>query len=145
MKYKGLFCAFLLAFSPMILSGCETEQVDDYDEPTTVPLFEISNEDVFENGCYEYQSDYSGNILFRCGYDDNINWNVYIVDEQIADCNADSILELTPTFVNPTTTQEQKSQYAVQKGQWIYIYCDCNSQTSEKFTNTSLLCWHWGA
>lgn len=99
------------------------------EEPPMLILFEIRNEDIFEKGYYEHYVDIPLPNLATIGSnnepDSNIEWKVYISDTQLAEDEIYALEDMEPVAVN-------KGEAEIKQGQWIYVLCNINSQTSDK-------------
>ncbi len=104
----------------------------DHEPPTSI-LVELTNEDIFEKGYYEYYFD-----VFSSGYvqissknapESGIEWKVYISDIELSEEEIYELEGTEPVAINNGETEAER-------GQWFYILCNINSQTSEAPSNS---------
>ena len=90
--------------------------------------FDISNEDIFDNGYYAVQYDtFSGAYFFwsttnNSGSD--IEWSVYVSDKELSE---DEIKELSLT----ESLGVNEGSDEVAEGQWIIVICSINKETAD--------------
>ena len=104
---------------------------------TTLPLepaaflIQVSGEDVFEKGYKgeKFTGTTTVNFAFKTPPADNAVWSVYIADDELSDEEAQKLKN-----TDPVLTGEGKLD--VKYGQWIYIFCDVNSETAEEPSKT---------
>lgn len=98
------------------------------EEPPVCLIVELKNEDIFEKGYYEHYFDTFTSGVVDIGSNNDpesdIEWKVYISDIKLTE---DEIYALEGT--NPVAVNKGKTQ--IVRGQWVYILCNINSQTSE--------------
>ncbi len=98
-------------------------------EPAEYHVVDVSNKDIFETGYYSTQAEFeygeysSHTVYFGRWADFEINWYVYVLDEEVKDL--EELKEMEPSVVN-------KGEMEIAPGQWIYVYCDCNSATADE-------------
>ena len=143
-KYKVIICGLMTAtMAVSSFTGCGTMTGNDkpaktttvvvedgpgFFEPSEDVLVRVDNEDIFETGYYSEQAKYefygpSQKVSFRRLEDRDINWYVYLLDEEVKDLK--DLEDLSPSLVN-------EGDLVIVEGQWIYIQCDCNSATAEE-------------
>lgn len=109
-------------------------------EPCTCILFNITNGDVFETGYYgmkvEYTMSSNGEVYFKKKTNDDLEWKVYVLDEELTD-GYEALEDMEPALVND-------GELELEEGQWIYVYCNCNSLTGGNPVNAEYEAWYWG-
>lgn len=99
----------------------------DHEPPTSI-LVELRNEDIFEKGYYEYEyTVFSSGVAYIVSENDSesgTEWKVYISDTRLSEEEIYALEETEPVAIN-------KGETRITRGQWIYILCNVNSQTSE--------------
>lgn len=109
-------------------------------EPCTCILFNITNGDVFETGYYgmkvEYTMSSNGEVYFKKKTNDDLEWKVYVLDEELTD-GYEALEDMEPALVND-------GELELEEGQWIYVYCNCNSLTGGNSVNAEYEAWYWG-
>ena len=108
---------------------------DDVDcEPPAGLGIDLSNEEIFETGyyCIQYDSFDGANIFFESNNekDSDVEWSVYIVDEELSIEEIDNLSTQNPVAINEGST-------SVNGGQWIYVLCNINSKTASEPSNSS--------
>lgn len=138
---KKYFSLFVLLSVMSLFFGCSNKMVaqpvnsveddsDDYiyDEPPAGMGFDLANEDVFDTGFYHVQYDTfnSAFIYFESNNepDSDVEWSVYIVDNELEDKELDELLTQEPIAINEGSAD-------IQSGQWIYVFCNINSVTAK--------------
>ena len=101
---------------------------DDMDhEPPSGMGFDISNEDIFEEGYYAVQYDSFSGAYFawsmKNNSDSDIEWSVYVSDKELSE---DEIRELSKT----KSLGVNEGSDAVAEGQWIIVVCSINKETA---------------
>ncbi|MBR4430107.1 MAG: hypothetical protein IKS75_02315 [Clostridiales bacterium] len=160
---KSILCSILaIAAVAAVFTGCGSKDVKkdtkpardknttsannnsnvDWDqviEPREIWLFDLDDEDIFETGYYgqqvelEYPSD---KIIFARYWSDDVEWKVYVLDEELTD-GFEALEEMEPVLVND-------GEIEIQEGQWIYVYCGCNSATCDKPVGGRYKAYYWG-
>ena len=96
-------------------------------EPPQGMGFDITNEDIFETGCYAVQYDtFSGAYFYWSSTNtegSDIEWSVYRSDKELSE---DEIKELSKT--EPLAINEGSDE--ISEGQWIYVLCNKNKETA---------------
>jgi len=94
-------------------------------------LIQVSGEDVFEKGYKgeKFTGTTTVNFAFKTPPEDNAVWSVYIADDELTVEEAQGIKN-----TDPVLTGEGKLD--VKYGQWIYIFCNVNSETAEEPSKT---------
>lgn len=114
------------------VSNVKTDEVEP--EPPVSLGFEITNEDVFEKGYYstQYNDFSSADIYFESNNepDSDIEWRVYITDEEVGPDEMEELLSQQPVAVNSGSSH-------IVNGQWIYIICNINSETADEPAESS--------
>ena len=103
------------------------------EEPPIWILVDLTNEDIFEKGYYELYFDTftSGvaDIASNNEPESGIEWKVYISDIQLTEEEIYALEETEPVAINKGTAE-------IVRGQWIYVLCNINSNTSESPSNS---------
>ena len=128
-----ILCVFIFA-------SCSKEPVN-----TTLPpepawyMVQVSGEDVFEKGYIgeKITSTTTVYFAFKTKPADNAVWSVYITDAELTDEEAQALKNTEPVL---TGEGEADLKY----GQWIYIFCDVNSETAEEPSKT-IYTYGWSA
>jgi hypothetical protein len=108
-------------------------------EPREIWLFDLDDEDIFETGYYgqQVELEYPTNkLIFARYWSDDVEWKVYVLDEELTD-GFEALEEMQPALVND-------GEIAIQEGQWIYVYCGCNSATCDKLVGGRYKAYYWG-
>ncbi|MGN0325901.1 MAG: hypothetical protein ACI4DW_06300 [Lachnospiraceae bacterium] len=108
---------------------------DDMDhEPPAGLGIDLSNEEIFETGyyCIQYDSFEEANIFFESNNekDADIEWSVYIVDEELSIEEIGDLSTQDPVAINEGSAR-------VNGGQWIYVLCNINSKTASEPSNST--------
>ena len=149
MHKSGLTVMAALLSAALIFSGCgttretsgtaaesknTTQDTEDqfFCEPMSLVAVSVTNEEVFETGFGAYQIEFEygteNEVRFqRYAYFD-IDWYLYVVDEELENVDLEMLGTLEPTIVNEGTVN-------LKEGQWVYVVCSCNSTNSEAPTN----------
>ena len=151
MRRLHLFAVLVALASVIALGGCGTDKKGDdtavstksapvttttesdqwISEPLTEVVFEVKNEDIFETGYYKIQLDtsniFSDSLSFTRYKNYDIDWKVYVLDEELED-GFDLLENMTPAVVN-------EGEVKISDGQWIYIWCSCNSSNNNEPTD----------
>ena len=160
---KSILCGILaIAAAASVFTGCGSKDVKkdtkpsrtkettsannnsnvDWDqviEPREIWLFDLDDEDIFETGYYgqqvelEYPTD---KLIFARYWSDDVEWKVYVLDEELTD-GFEALEEMEPVLVND-------GEIEIQEGQWIYVYCGCNSATCDKPIGGRYKAYYWG-
>lgn len=82
--------------------------------------------DLFDGyGYYHTRCDKTGTYQFAPVNSDGITWEIYVLDEEFNDAER-FIPQVYPCLL------ENSGSLHINEGQWIYIYCPCNSWTMEE-------------
>lgn len=141
---KRLLCAVLTVALVFGLCGCFQPLDKDgmvYEEPKTIEIFNVDNKDVFDTGYYGMQFKYDDNeqsfdekitvtVYFKRLTDFNSDWEVYVTDHELVE---DEII----FFDNTEPDLYNEANMEIVSGQWIYVRCSCNSDTSAEPSNGS--------
>lgn len=96
-------------------------------EPPEGMGFDISNEDIFEKGYYAVRyNSFSSAYFFWSSTTEpgsDIEWSVYLSDEELSDDEIKELSETEPLAVN-------EGSDAIRQGQWIYVLCSINKDTA---------------
>ena len=96
-------------------------------EPPQGMGFDISNEDVFEQGYYAVQYDTFTSAYFFWSMTNNsesdIEWSVYLSDKELSEEEIKELSETKPLAVN-------EGSDSIHEGQWIYVLCNINKETA---------------
>ena len=105
-------------------------------EPASILGLEVSNTSIFEKGYYCMQYSNSGVLYFevRNASDTPSNWSVYIVDSELTEDEVNDLQTKEPALVNA-------GEVDVTYDQWIYVFCDVNSETSSEPNDEVLEAW----
>ena len=110
-----------------------------------VEFLNIENEDIFDVGYYGMQFKYDDRepsyaekitvtIYFDSKGDSNTNWEVFVTDYQLGTLSYLNHIE--PALINEGNVE-------IVSGQWIYVRCTCNAETSEAPSNGSLKAFYY--
>ncbi len=114
---------------------------DSFCEPCTINLFNVENEDIFGTGYYgtevEFEYAQEQDVTFCRYWNSDINWYVYVFDEEFKG-SLEELQDKTPALVN-------EGNLDLTEGQWVYVYCDCNSGTADEPTDGYYQASYWGA
>ena len=114
-----------------------------------VEFLNIENEDIFDVGYYGMQFKYDDRepsyaekitvtINFDSKGDSNTNWEVFVTEHKLPDFDVNlSYLKAA----KPDLTNEGSIE--IVSGQWIYVHCTCNSETSEAPSKGSLKAYYY--
>lgn len=143
---RKFFRVLVLLSVISVLAGCSSKEADQpskdatddsdyvYDEPPAGLGFDISNEDIFDTGFYSIQYDtFDGAFIYfesNNEQDCDVEWYVYIVDDELDDSQIDELLTQEPIATN-------EGSASIESGQWIYVFCNINSKTAESPTNST--------
>jgi len=102
-------------------------------------MVQVSGEDVFEKGYIGEKITSTTTVYFgfKTEAADNAVWSVYVVDNELSDEEAQTLKN-----TDPVLTGEGKTD--VKYGQWIYVFCDMNSETAEE-PSKSVYTYGWSA
>ncbi|MCR5805253.1 MAG: hypothetical protein K6G47_13450 [Clostridia bacterium] len=105
-------------------------------EPACLGGFEVSNSSIFETGYYHTKFEESGNLYFSVtnASDEPANWSIYIVDNELTEDEVKDLQTKEPALVNDGIL-------GITYDQWIYIFCDVNSNTASESTDEILEVW----
>ena len=139
-----------------VIAGCGTSQTTSDDdmsnkvvvdkqpienEPQELHIFDIDNKEIFEDGyCVvraelEYLDEQT--VYFGRFRDTNVDWYVYVFDEELEEVSLEILNDLEPQITN-------EGQLKVTQGQWIYIVCSCNSTNSKEPSNSNYSASYFG-
>lgn len=104
-------------------------------EPPSGPGIDLTNADVFETGYYCMQYDtFNGAYLYFSSTnvsDPAVEWSVYIINNELSEEDAKKMVNLPEPFaINEGSAH-------IREGQWIYVYCNINSETASEPTDSS--------
>lgn len=149
MRKSGLTAIAAFLSAALLFSGCgktndtvETSsdrkvitQVTDepfYNEPMSLSAIEVTNEDLFETGFGAFQIEFEygteNEVYFRRYLNFNIDWYLYVFDEELENVDLDMLMEMEPVIVN-------EGEITLKEGQWVYVVCSCNSTNSFASSN----------
>lgn len=80
---------------------------------------------------------FSDSLSFTRYKNYDIDWKVYVLDEELED-GFDLLENMTPAVVN-------EGEVKISDGQWIYIWCSCNSSNKNEPTDGFYQVWYFGA
>ena len=144
MHKTGLTAISAFLSATLLFSGCgkttdtvetssgrkDIAQVTDepfYNEPMSLSAIEVTNEDVFETGFGVFQIEFEygteNEVYFRRYLNFNIDWYLYVFDEELENADLDMLMEMEPVIVN-------EGEIELKEGQWVYVVCSCNSTCS---------------
>lgn len=149
MRKSGLTVLSAVLSAALLFSGCKnatetsgtaadnknsTQVAQDqfYNEPMTCCAVKVTNEEVFEKGfsaCqikFEYGT--SNEVRFKRNWNFDIDWYLYVVDEELENVDLEMLGEMEPAIVN-------EGYVDLTEGQWVYVVCSCNSTNSEEPTD----------
>ncbi|MBR3248134.1 MAG: hypothetical protein IKG03_07050 [Clostridiales bacterium] len=135
---KRILCALMIMVLTLCLSGCFQPLDKDgmvYEEPPSIEVLNITNEDVFDTGYYGMQFKYDDReptyaekitvtVYFNRRTDLDTDWAVYVSDYELPVLNESYIKYSEPDLYN-------EGNMEIVSGQWIYVRCTCNSATSD--------------
>ena len=84
----------------------------------------------------EYTMSSNGEVYFKKKTNDDLEWKVYVLDEELTD-GYEALEDMEPALVND-------GELELEEGQWIYVYCNCNSLTGGNPVVAEYEAWYWG-
>lgn len=107
-------------------------------EPPQGMGFDISNEDIFEQGYYAVQYDSFSSAYFFWSMTNNsesdIEWSVYLSDKELTEEDIKELSKTKPLAVN-------EGSDSIHEGQWIYILCNINKETASAPVDSTFRLW----
>ena len=121
-----LISAFLLI---LFSASCSkpVENLESAPDEAAWFIVEVSGEDVFEKGYHGERILSSMPVFYSLSAvpEDDAKWSIYISDEELTDEEARALNGTLPVVT-------EAGDVEVKYGQWFYVFCDVNSETSEE-------------
>ena len=104
-------------------------------EPATYEKY-ITGQDVYATGWYhEYLSSHTTVKVTQSDPSSGVTWRVYFTEEELPEDQIETLLEREPNLIDNGSFNATNFDY-------IYIFCDRNSNNSETPTDDQLKIWY---
>ena len=129
---KTIITTILLFFSVLFLSSCNNGTNNVKPEPPWF-LIKVTGEDVFEKGYHAVTIYNSTAVNFSLSSDsaEHAGWYIYVADDELPEDEIEALKETEPALTGSGSLE-------LKHGQWVYIFCDVNSENSDKPTKDVL-------
>ncbi|MBR6383164.1 MAG: hypothetical protein IKS56_04180 [Lachnospiraceae bacterium] len=131
---KRIIIFITVMLSTITLVSCNKNEFST--EPVPEPpsfLVEVTGQNVYDNGyyCEKIYNATTVHFLLTSNSEKTAGWSIYLVDDELSEEEIKNLKETEPIL---TGSGEIEASY----GQWVYIFCDVNAETSDKPTNDVL-------